>query len=147
MKSFFTLILFVFLLAGCSKEATTNSRLKGKWTVDVKQSKWWTNPPQYSETSNYGTMEFDKKGNGNFIVIIPEHTVIDQYIGTYTVPEKKYEFDLKHSFEDVGEVLIMTDINNVSDTIGVNWGWDKKSFTLIPSLTNDGTITFYCHKQ
>lgn len=144
MKSFFALIFCAFLLTGCSKEATTNSRLKGKWTVSSKSVYWYSSgsasfSPQYSEQPNYGTMEFDKKGKGVFI--IPAST---------NVSEK--QFDIKHSFEDVGEVLIFTskENNTTSDTIGINWGWDKKSFTLIDLGMNNYNFNetiFSCRKQ
>lgn len=154
-----TLILFVFstlLLVGCTKEAQINSKLKGTWQVNVRNT-YWTNgysyEPYVEERLNIGTLVFDKKGKG--VLTIPDAIEESVYVadtvfndlGEWVTISSHYETQYHDFICDIAYIndgfeKLKFETDSTTSYYNLTWSWDKKSFTAFNRGLNYGGNNF-----
>lgn len=79
---FFSGLISMLILSGCSKEKQLSNRLEGRWSISVYQKTVYAEgEPVMEESNSYenaGTFEFLKNGTGLFNILV------DLGEGTYT---------------------------------------------------------------
>lgn len=157
MKKILILFFVTTLLLACNKESVTKTRLKGEWKVDIKQTYWYngnnTNPPQVFKKANFATITFDKKGKGKFrsneMYAVP-YTDTVWNGGSYQVTTNYKQEYITYDLESDGDALKFIYNNDQGQRVIINWSWDKKSFTLIPSLgmnnKNFNELVYTCYR-